>query len=108
MGKVFLPLLTLALFAGASRAEATSAVVKIGSSPLGKIAIKGGGHQVTINGRPIYTFAFDTAPGDPKGQGAQGVWYVILPTGKEIKVLKLATKSAPQPTKASVYGRSNY
>lgn len=75
---------------------------------VGTIAIKGGGHQVTINGRPIYTFAFDTTPGDAKGQGAQGVWYVISPTGKEIKVLKLATKFAPQPTKPPVYGRSNY
>lgn len=75
---------------------------------VGTIAVKGGEQQVTINGRPIYTFAFDTAPGEVKGQGAQGVWYVISPTGKEIKVLKLATKSTPQPTKPAAYGRSNY
>lgn len=75
---------------------------------VGTIAVKGGEHQVTINGRPIYTFAFDTKPGQAMGQGAQGVWYVISPTGNEIKVLKLASKSTPQPTKASAYGRSNY
>jgi len=74
---------------------------------VGSIAIKGG-RQVTINGRPIYTFAFDAVPGQVKGQGAQGVWYVISPTGTEIKVLKLATKSSPAPSKASAYGRSNY
>lgn len=162
IGKVFLPLLTLALFAGASRAEATGVSAKVGSSSLGKIvvngkgmsayyfdmdkansgvsvcsgecaanwpaitsstkkasvsgirgkigtiAIKDGGFQVTINGRPIYTFAFDTAPGQTRGQGSQGVWYVIAPTGKEIKVLTLATKSTPQPAKASAYGRSHY
>jgi predicted lipoprotein with Yx(FWY)xxD motif len=75
---------------------------------VGSIPLKGGKHQVTINGRPIYTFAFDKAAGQVKGQGAQGVWYVISPTGKEIKVLKLATKSTPAPAKASAYGRSNY
>lgn len=75
---------------------------------LGSILLKSGGHQVTINGRPIYTFAFDKAPGDAKGQGAQGVWYVISPTGKEIKVLKLASNPSTTPTKASAYGRSNY
>jgi len=73
---------------------------------VGSIPFKSGEHQVTINGRPIYTFAFDKAPGEAKGQGAQGVWYVISPTGKEIKVLKLATKSTPSPTKP--YPKSNY
>lgn len=98
------------------RGELAGAITSVTKKPgvsgikgsVGTIAIKGGRHQVTINGRPIYTFAFDTAPGDAKGQGAQGVWYVISPTGKEIKALKLATKSTPQPTKASTYGRSNY
>lgn len=75
---------------------------------VGSIALKSGGHQVTINGRPIYTFAFDKAPGEVKGQGAQGIWHVISPSGKEIKVLTLASKSTPQPTKTSSYGRSNY
>jgi predicted lipoprotein with Yx(FWY)xxD motif len=75
---------------------------------VGSIPLKGGKYQVSINGRPIYTFAFDKAAGQVKGQGAQGVWYVISPTGKEIKVLTLAGKSTPSPTKASAYGRSNY
>lgn len=75
---------------------------------VGSILLKNGGHQVTINGRPIYTFAFDKAPGEIKGQGAQGVWYVISPTGKEIKVLTLASNPTPSPAKTSTYGRSNY
>lgn len=101
IGKALLPFLALALFAGTPSAEASSVAVKVGSSPLGKIVVDG-------KGRPISTFAFDTTPGDAKGQGAQGVWHVISPTGKEIKVLKLATKSAPQRPKTSAYGRSNY
>lgn len=72
---------------------------------VGSISIKGGKHQVTINGRPIYTFAFDKKSGQVNGQGAQGVWYVISPTGKEIKVLKLATKSTPTSSTPAVTSR---
>lgn len=48
-----------------------------------------GGKQITINGRPIYTFANDSSAGDTKGQGEDGEWHVVSPTGKEI------TKKAP-------------
>ncbi len=48
-----------------------------------------GGKQITINGRPIYTFADDSSAGDTKGQGDDGEWHVISPAGKEI------TKKAP-------------
>ncbi len=44
-----------------------------------------GGKQITINGRPIYTFANDTAPGDTKGQGVGGIWHVVSPSGDVIK-----------------------
>jgi len=78
------------------------------SGVVGTISHKGGGRQVTINGRPIYTFAFDKAPGQVKGQGAQGVWYVISPSGKEIKALKLASKTATQTSKPLTYPKSTY
>lgn len=126
------PLLVVATIASVSGAYAADIVAKVGSTSLGKIvvdskgmsayffdlsgikgavgsiALKGGGRQVTINGRPIYTFAFDKAPGQAKGEGAQGVWYVISPSGKEIKALKLASKISPSPTKVATYGKSNY
>ena len=34
-------------------------------------------YQVTFNGRPLYTFVNDTAPGDTNGDGAGGVWSVV-------------------------------
>ena len=43
-----------------------------------------GSTQITSDGRPIYTFAQDTAPGDVNGQGVNDVWYVIAPDGSEI------------------------
>ena len=52
---------------------------------VGTITGVAGGKQITINGRPIYTYAKDTAPGETKGQGINGVWYVISPAGDEIK-----------------------
>ncbi|WP_456846845.1 COG4315 family predicted lipoprotein, partial [Cellulomonas sp. P5_C6] len=51
---------------------------------VGTITGTDGKMQVTIDGRPIYTFAQDTAPGDVKGQGLNSVWYVIAPDGTEI------------------------
>lgn len=51
---------------------------------VGTITGTDGAKQITIDGRPIYTFAQDTAPGDVKGQGVNDVWYVIAPDGSEI------------------------
>jgi predicted lipoprotein with Yx(FWY)xxD motif len=44
-----------------------------------------GGNQITINGRPIYTYAQDAAPGDVNGQGFKDVWWVVSPSGEELK-----------------------
>jgi predicted lipoprotein with Yx(FWY)xxD motif len=45
----------------------------------------GTSYQITINGRPIYLYQKDTAAGDVTGQGVGSVWYVIAPSGDEIK-----------------------
>jgi len=51
---------------------------------VGTITGTDGKLQVTIDGRPIYTFAQDKAPGDVNGQGLNSVWYVIAPDGTQI------------------------
>ncbi|MEZ0447495.1 COG4315 family predicted lipoprotein [Cellulomonas sp. ICMP 17802] len=51
---------------------------------VGTITGTDGKMQITIDGRPIYTFANDKAPGDVNGQGLNSVWYVIAPDGTEI------------------------
>ena len=48
---------------------------------LGTITRPDGSKQLTVNSRPIYTYAPDTQPGDVKGQGVGGVWYVLRPDG---------------------------
>ncbi len=62
-----------------------------------KVTVIASSNQIEINGRPIYTFAADTAPGDTRGQGAGGVWYVISPAGVELTPAALASKAAPSP-----------
>lgn len=44
---------------------------------LGTITRPGGATQVTFDGHPLYRFAADTAPGQVRGQGLKGVWFVI-------------------------------
>lgn len=36
-----------------------------------------GGQQLALDGRPLYRFAGDEAPGDARGQGRNGVWFVV-------------------------------
>jgi len=44
---------------------------------LGAITRAGGLTQATYKGRPLYTYAGDTAPGQVKGNGLGGVWHVL-------------------------------
>lgn len=44
--------------------------------------------QQTINCIPLYTFASDKAPGDTKGQGVGGTWFVINGDGEPIRAQK--------------------
>jgi predicted lipoprotein with Yx(FWY)xxD motif len=63
---------------------AATPVVKGVTGTVGTIATAAGGKQITINGRPIYTFASDNAAGDVNGQGVKNVWHVIAPDGSEV------------------------
>ncbi len=48
----------------------------------GKLTILNGadGKQILYNGHPLYTYSKDSAPGDAKGQGLFGKWYVATPS----------------------------
>jgi predicted lipoprotein with Yx(FWY)xxD motif len=43
-----------------------------------------GNCQLTIGGRPMYYFGKDDNAGETKGQGVQGVWWVVSPQGERI------------------------
>jgi predicted lipoprotein with Yx(FWY)xxD motif len=40
---------------------------------------------VTYGGKPLYHFAGDTAAGDTKGQGLNGLWFVVRGDGSLIQ-----------------------
>lgn len=54
------------------------------SAEVGTITGTDGQPQLTLDGRPVYTYASDTAPGDVNGQGFGDLWYVVGPDGTEI------------------------
>ncbi|GAA4570206.1 COG4315 family predicted lipoprotein [Planotetraspora kaengkrachanensis] len=63
---------------------ATTDVAGIDSALVGSLTRKDGSEQLTIGDHPVYLYAGDKAPGDVKGQLAEGAWHAITPKGKEI------------------------
>jgi predicted lipoprotein with Yx(FWY)xxD motif len=62
---------------------ATGDVAITGVDPelVGTVTRSDGTEQVTVGNWPVYTFAKDTAPGQTKGHGVNGVWFVIEEEG---------------------------
>ncbi|GAA2101959.1 hypothetical protein [Actinomadura alba] len=69
----------------------------LNSSLVGKVKRTDGNFQVTLGGWPLYRFAKDTEPGDTKGQGVNGTWFVSSPTGKKAAAAPKATKAPTKP-----------
>ena len=40
--------------------------------------------QWAWNGKPLYYFAGDSAPGQRAGDGSGGVWHIVKPAGKQV------------------------
>jgi predicted lipoprotein with Yx(FWY)xxD motif len=71
---------------------------------LGTMARPDGSTQVTLDGRPLYTFSFDHSAGEVNGDGTQDsfdgtdfTWHVATPSGHE-----------PAPTSPSSSSQSPY
>lgn len=48
---------------------------------IGQVTRPDGSLQVTLGGWPVYTFTGDRRPGDLRGHGVDGKWFVVDPTG---------------------------
>lgn len=68
----------------AVHAESAEPEVEGVTAEVGTITGVDGELQVTVDGRPVYTYAGDQAPGDVSGQGVNEVWWVVAPDGTEI------------------------
>ena len=49
------------------------------SGPWTVITRSDGGKQWAYNGKPVYTFAKDSKPGDVNGDGVNNVWHIATP-----------------------------
>ncbi|HZT14474.1 MAG TPA: hypothetical protein VFA19_00875 [Gaiellaceae bacterium] len=88
------PLLT----SGAPRAAAGA-----DGSLLGVSVRKDGKRQVTYAGHPLYRFAEDKKAGQVNGQGFQGIWWLLSPSGKKVtKKPAPPTPPSPPPAAATV------
>jgi predicted lipoprotein with Yx(FWY)xxD motif len=67
------------------------------SSKLGTIKRSGGVRQVTYGGFALYRYAPDKKPGDVKGQGVEGTWFVVSSAGKLIRKTAPAETETPPP-----------
>jgi predicted lipoprotein with Yx(FWY)xxD motif len=54
------------------------------SAKLGTIARPDGTRQITLDGRPLYTYSGDSGAGAVAGQGVKGIWWAVTPGGAEI------------------------
>jgi Secreted repeat of unknown function len=62
-------------------------------SLLGTIKRPDGSVQLTLHGWPLYRYAGDTAPGQINGEGLDGTWFAVHPTGA--KALTATTATSP-------------
>ncbi len=57
----------------------------IDAALLASVEHPSAGTQVTYNGWPLYHFSGDSVAGDTNGQGQDGMWFVLDPTGQPIE-----------------------
>jgi predicted lipoprotein with Yx(FWY)xxD motif len=61
------------------------------SGKLGTITRSDGSKQLTLDGRPLYTYAGDSGAGAVSGQGVKGIWWAVTPSGAEITEAPVST-----------------
>ncbi|SDM27687.1 Secreted repeat of unknown function [Lentzea albidocapillata subsp. violacea] len=52
---------------------------------LGMTERPNGLRQVTLNGHPLYRYVEDEKAGDAFGDGLDGVWFAVTPTGEKAR-----------------------
>ena len=63
---------------------------------IGTIDRFGQGHQLTMDGRPLYTFSGDT-PGEIRGNGTGNIWWAMTPTGLSATSFRSVTPTYANP-----------
>lgn len=58
----------------------------VSESDVGHLVRTDGLVQLTIAGRPVYRYAGDDGPGQARGQGVDGRWFAVTPSGQRANV----------------------
>jgi predicted lipoprotein with Yx(FWY)xxD motif len=69
----------------------------IDKSAISSVTRPDGSDQVTLAGWPLYRFAGDGMAGETAGQGKDGAWYPIAPTGEKVQAVS-------DPGQSSAFG----
>ncbi|WP_435124174.1 COG4315 family predicted lipoprotein [Micromonospora tulbaghiae] len=73
----------------------------VSDDKVGTITRQDGTRQLTIGGWPVYRYIGDKKPGQWKGQGVGGTWFVVDPNGKKnLTCLPTGTPKAVAPPAA--------
>ena len=78
----------------------------INATDVGQITRSDGSKQTTYKGFPLYYYVGDATPGDTKGEGVGGIWYVVHDPAYSIALLSKANESARYLTDGA--GRALY
>ncbi|MDD1712168.1 MAG: hypothetical protein LUQ69_03255 [Methanoregulaceae archaeon] len=70
----------------------------LSAAEFGEITRTTGEKQTTFRGWPLYFYQNDTAPGETTGQGVNGIWFVVSPSG--VVTLSPTTPASTVPTTA--------
>ncbi|MEH0819673.1 MULTISPECIES: hypothetical protein [unclassified Micromonospora] len=82
----------------------------VSDDKVGTVTRQDGTRQITIGGWPVYRYIGDKKPGQWKGQGVGGTWFVVDPNGKKnLTCLPTGTpKAVAPPAAGSDAGSSGY
>ncbi|MFD5814840.1 hypothetical protein [Streptomyces sp. NPDC127038] len=67
-----------------------------------------GSTQITLAGWPLYRYAKDDSPKEPYGQGVDGTWWAVTPSGAKITTPTASTSSAPSPATTGTGSNGGY
>ncbi|MFI7491959.1 hypothetical protein ACIBXA_26620 [Micromonospora echinaurantiaca] len=67
----------------------------VSDDKVGTVTRQDGTRQITLDGWPLYRYIGDKKPGQWKGQGVGGTWFVVAPDGK--KNLTCLPTGTPKP-----------
>ncbi|RZU74220.1 putative lipoprotein with Yx(FWY)xxD motif [Micromonospora kangleipakensis] len=80
----------------------------VSDDKVGTVTRQDGTRQITIGGWPVYRYIGDKKPGQWKGQGVGGTWFVVDPNGKKnLTCLPTGTPKAVAPPASGDSGSSD-